>query len=90
MQCRSCHRLLKWQDLTSFRMFSIKFVEELWWDPFDTELIKKRNILDPWPAKEFKATGLNGNQQSGFIVCTDYFMLHKSAGVPLNPDTKMF
>lgn len=70
----------------------MKFVEELWRDPFDTELIKKRNkiILDPQPAKEFKATGLNGNQECGFIVCTDYFMLHKSAGAPLNPDTKMF
>ena len=32
-----------------FDMFSMKFVEELWRDPFDTELIKKRNkiILDP-------------------------------------------
>ena len=71
-------------------MFSIKFVEELWRDLFDTELIKKRNILDPWLAKKFKANGLNGNQESGFIACTDYFMLHKSAGAPFNPDTKMF
>ena len=73
-----------------FDMVSIKFVEELLWDLFDTELIKKRNILDPWLAKKSKATGLNGNQESGFIVCTDYFMLHKSAGAPFNPDTKMF
>ena len=73
-----------------FDMFSITFVEELLWDPFDRELIKKRNILDPSLAKKFKATGLNGNQESGFIVCTDYFMLRKLAGAPFNPDSKMF